>query len=613
MTPARGKTAQASHEDTTRIAERLFVAPAPRRMVLPILAFSLFGGYLLTYPQPVETSWWDILYRAAFVFAIPAFVAAAATKPLAEGLGGRMYLRRSTLMSFIGLIVVDASLLVATVGFTIYSLAAAVPYAVRTQRAVFLGYAAVLWVRTAILAGTSHSNYLRSLPAAVLQPVLGLLGLAVFVRTTLGDWLTAALVFGIFLSTAIGFMEIAKRPLQKAFGINGLKLMRHTLDHITELGDEGREEIESFFASISVPARVRIGTVTFRGDGGTRAVFVAPMVHPGPMGYIGGSDLPAKLRARLSDVTGAILVAHGPTTHDENPATIHEVDKLAAATRDLIRGTAFAPAASPMVRGREGRANVCAQLFGDRALLVGSLAPNPTDDIDSATGFAAIQEARLAGVADAVFVDAHNCMELGCGLTHFGTPASHEILAATRKAVQAALAAPRGPLRVGEAGRQGICDPKDGIGSEGIRVLVTEAAGRKTALVLFDGNNMVPGLRDRILERLKPLVDDAEVLTTDNHSVNVTMGGFNPVGLKYDQGALVDLTEAVVTEALASLEPTEAGIACGFVDDFVIFGPESSARLTTSVNATVAILRPAFVVTFLLSLTASVLSLFLLD
>src|SRR6059036_2419721 len=67
---ARGKTAQAAHEDTTRIAGRLFWAPAPLRMVLPILGLSLFGGLLLTYPARIETSIWDLLYRAIFVCAI---------------------------------------------------------------------------------------------------------------------------------------------------------------------------------------------------------------------------------------------------------------------------------------------------------------------------------------------------------------------------------------------------------------------------------------------------------------------------------------------------------------------------------------------------------------
>lgn len=43
------------------------------------------------------------------------------------------------------------------------------------------------------------------------------------------------------------------------------------------------------------------------------------------------------------------------------------------------------------------------------------------------------------------------------------------------------------------------------------------------------------------------------------------------------------------------------------------FEPGSAAHLTTSVNTTLAILRPAFVARFLLALTASGRSLFLLD
>ncbi len=166
---------------------------------------------------------------------------------------------------------------------------------------------------------------------------------------------------------------------------------------------------------------------------------------------------------------------------------------------------------------------------------------------------------------------------------------------------------------MGFASRREIASPEEGIGSEGVQALVTEVAGKKSALVLFDGNNMIPGLRDKIRERLASVVEDVEILTTDNHSVNVTLGGFNPVGLHYDHGELVEATAKVVKEAIGNLEPAGAGIASGYVEDLQVFGPESAARLTTSVNATVAILRPAFVATFLLALTASVLSLFLLD
>ena len=607
------KNAQRSQVDTARIASRLFWAPAPRRMIIPTIALSIFGGFLLIYPRTLAESWLDLLYRAVFVFAFPAFVSTVVTKPLAESLGGRMYLRRSALLAFIGLIVVNAILLVATVGLTIYSVSTGLQYRFSVPRAVLLGYAAVLWTRAVILAATSQSSHLRSLPAALVQPILGLLGLALFVPTTLADWATAAIVFGIFLATAIGFTEIAKRPLQKAFGFDGLRLMRFVLDHLTEQGDEGREEIEAFFTKIAVPARVRVGVLSIHFRSGRRGALIAPMVHPGPLGRICGSDLPAKLRARLSGTADSVFVVHGPTTHDENPANTNEVNRVADLAKELLLQARHGSLASSLVRVAERRANVCVQMFGEAALIVASLAPNPTDDIESAIGFAATQEARLAGAEEAVFVDAHNCLEVGSGLTHFGSEAAHDIITATRKAVERARAAPRGSLKAGVASRTNVGTPRNGIGSEGIQALVFEVEGRKNAYLVFDGNNMVPGLREKILERLQGTVDDAEVLTTDNHSVNITLGGFNPVGVGVDPAVLVDLSETVVREAVAALEPAEAGIASGHVDNLLIFGPESAARLTTSVNSTVAILRPASAVTFLLALTASVLSLFLID
>jgi len=607
------KNAQRSQVDTARITSRLFWAPAPRRMIIPTIALSIFGGFLLVYPRMLAGSWLDLLYRAVFVFALPAFVATAVTKPLAESLGGRMYLRRSALLAFIGLIVVNAILLLATVGLTIYSISTRLQYRLSVPRAVLLGYAAVLWTRAVILEATSQSSHLRSLPAALVQPILGLVGLAVFVPTTFADWATAVIVFGIFLATAIGFTEIAKRPLQKAFGFDGLRLMRFVLDHLTEQGDEGREEIEAFFTKIAVPARVRVGVLSIHFRGGRRGALIAPMVHPGPLGRICGSDLPAKLHARLSGTADPVIVVHGPSTHDENPANTNEVNRVADLAKELLLQARHGPLASSLVRIAERRANVCVQMFGEAALIVASLAPNPTDDIESAIGFAATQEARLAGAEEAVFVDAHNCLEVGSGLTHFGSEAAHDIITATRKAVERARAAPRASLKAGVASRTNVGTPRNGIGSEGIQALAFEVEGRKNAYLVFDGNNMVPGLREKILERLQRTVDDAEVLTTDNHSVNITLGGFNPVGVGVDPAVLVDLSEAVVREAVAGLEPAEAGIASGHVDNLLIFGPESAARLTTSVNSTVAILRPASAVTFLLALTASVLSLFLID
>src|SRR6266508_4037910 len=154
MQARRPTTVGESQAETTRLARRLFLSPRPQRMVVPILAFAIVEAYLLVYPSLDARR----VAVGAVAIALPACVAALATVPVAERLGGRMYFRRSFLLVFISLILLGSFELVAV-----------------------LGYGAILWIREVILSATSNSKHLRSLPAASLHPLLGLAGLALFV------------------------------------------------------------------------------------------------------------------------------------------------------------------------------------------------------------------------------------------------------------------------------------------------------------------------------------------------------------------------------------------------------------------------------------------------
>jgi len=590
----RPKTVGESHAETTRMARRLFVAPPPARMVLPILAFAAMEAYLLVYPALDAMR----VFLGTFAIALPAYAAALLTVPVAEGLGGRMYYRRSFLLVFLGLLVAGAFQLVAASALSLYSVAANVPYGVRMDKVLVLGYGGVLWIREVILSATSHSKHVRSLPAASLHPLLGLLGLALFVPYDFMDVILALLVFVVFFFAAVGYAEIAKRPLLRSFGVDGLSLLRMALDQYTDPDEGGIAELERFFDSISVSARVRVAGVAFRTARGLKALFLAPTVHPGPMGRVGGSDLPAKVAKGLEDLTPRVLVAHGPTTHDENPATTAEVGKVAESVRRLLAPASFASTAGRAVRASFGRASALAQAFGDVVVIVATFAPEPSDDIDGATGHAAVQEARLSGARDAIFVDAHNCLVEGAGLTLFGSEASHEVIQAAKRATEAALKASQGRVRVGYGRRSGFCTPDQGLGARGIEALIVEVDGQRTAYVLFDGNNMVPGLRDAVRGRLASVVQESEALTTDNHAVNLTMNGFNPVGAVLEAETILREAEAAVRAAVGDLEPVEVAAFAEDLSDFRIFGPQTASRLTTSINATMAVLRPALYITW---------------
>ncbi|MFQ6013694.1 MAG: DUF2070 family protein, partial [Thermoplasmata archaeon] len=501
---------QAQQQVTAAMMSRLFRAPPPAWVFLAILLASLLTGYLANLALPTSRA----VLLGLVAFALPVGAAALLTKPLAEALGGKMYLRRAALLGVFGLGLV-----------LLAALAALLIPGASMVRYLLVGWASTLWVRQAALMALSHSSPARSLPAVVIQPLLGSAVLPLFFSLTAGDWIVGLLASVAFYASGLVFTLVAVIPLERASGVDGLSMMRYSLDHWTEKGREGTEEMEAFFATFAHRVTVPAGLLSVKREGARPALLVVASLHPGPYGRLGGSDLPTKLRDSLA-MEADILVPHGPSTHDQNPATSQEAAKLATWVRETLPEVPFHDAASRFVRVTKGGVSVGCQIFDDTALLLATLAPRPTDDIDFATGFAALAAAREEGVRGAILADAHNCLVPGSGAMVFGSEESYALLEATRGAVRAAKGQMGDGLRVGVASDTGLVDPDRGLGPGGIQAFVTEVDGQKTAYLLFDGNNMVPELRERLLGSIDDLVDEAEVLTSDNHVVNNTLPGF---------------------------------------------------------------------------------------
>jgi putative membrane protein len=574
----------------------IFRAPEPASLLGFILLLSALLG-VIAWGTTQGLVWGSALGLG--VFGLPVLGTALVTKPLAEVLGGKMYLRRSTLLALFGEVMVLPWLLA---------------YEVlrwgTLERFLLVGLASTLWLRQVILLATSHSNPFRSLPAAMVQP---LLGFAILLPLVSGgylqfnpyDALVGAMALGSFGLMGFAFTAVAIRPLSRGFGVDGLAMLRYSLDHWTEHGEEGKEEMEAFFDAWGTDARTRLGVLLFREGLAARVMVVVPTVHPGPFGNLGGSNLPEKLGRSLGDLCPSVLVPHGPSTHDENMATSAQVEKLAQEVRRLVSNLTPVPVASPMVRVGRGAANVTAQAFGDGVVVLASQAPRPTDDLDAATGHAIASSVRGAGAAEAIVVDAHNCLEVGSGMVNFGSQESLDLVEAAAEAARQALKGRTTGLRVGYAIRSELANPVCGLGPQGVQVLVVAAGDQKAAYLLYDGNNMVPGLREKILQGIKDLVEEAEVLTTDNHVVNAWIPGFNPVGLRWDHDELVRVSRELVVRALGDLQEVEVGVGSGVVDGVRVWGHQSAVRLTSTIQSIMTTLRLNAVLTLGFAITLS--------
>jgi putative membrane protein len=236
---------------------------------------------------------------------------------------------------------------------------------------------------------------------------------------------------------------------------------------------------------------------------------------------------------------------------------------------------------------QKGAIKLLAQRFGNSVLFVSTLSPESTEDIEYGLGLVASAEARTQGAQDAALIDAHNCTAPYASSMWAGTKNSFDLIDAIREASSRLMQSEplKSDIKLGIASRGPIFRRDEGMGDLGIQVALVEVAGQRTAYVLVDANNMVPNLREIIVSALK--VDEAEVMTTDNHVVN-SYSGVNLLGFKADNGVLLKAIIELVDEAQANLEPVRAGMNTQQANGVSVFGSQKTAQLASTVNAIMA-------------------------
>lgn len=550
----------------------------------------------------------DDVYQGIFYIGVPTLVASFLTTPVDRWLGGKMTYNRSSLLALVCEVVIVVVLLVAGVVAILTSFG---------QRFVFHalieGLAFIFSLRLLIVMAVSHRNPLRaSLPASI-QTLTAAVLLFVYSGTLryfeIGGPITRAylsrpeeapeellavvpqdfviLIALCFLySVAVwGLIVVVNYPWRRSLGVNAFDMLRGFIGHVAE----GSRELEEVFEQIGEQAVVPVTVLSFkRPAGDEKARFVVPMVHPGPMGEIGGGNLPERI-ARATK--GLAFAPHATASHDFNLVTEREVEKLLDAADRAFHRIEYAPTATASSRITVGEASVLAQAFDDDVLEIATFAPGFADDIDFAVGLSAMAETRASWVDDILLVDAHNSNngfnDGNLGHVTPGSQRSVDLMAAARRAGEHLGTVSQGAMGLGVAHDSTNWTPQDGIGPLGIRVAVLRVDGHETAYILIDGNNMAPGLRDQIVERGMALVDEVEVMTTDTHVVN-TMESVNQVGDHIDHDAIIDTVHRLVETARNDVEPVVAGMETERVE-VTVFGNDRTETLASHTNAALSI------------------------
>ncbi len=523
-------------------------------------------------------------------YLLPALAALALTPLLARWFSGKLDYGWSGLTAAIGLII---SLFISLSPILL----------IRSSFPVFfaISLAIVFTFRMLLLAAVVDFHLRRVVIPALLHSGIAVLGAAPFLGLHFVQ--LSILLHIVFAIAVLLFIIVIERPMKANFKVGPLELANAFLAHLSE----GSKKLDDFFRSIGESVVVPQVSLVMQREAKEEIIVTVPNVHPGPLGEIGGSNLPKILHGILGNGS---MVFHGSASHDFNPVDEVEVRKVGAAVKQTLPPSCSNTTCTESVRSRCGSVDVLTQAFGDTVLIIATRSPLVTEDLEFSVGYA-IMKSGEKYFRHVAFVDAHNCMDALSDGVHPATELAMEYGGATDAAFSATAQKKQIPFSAGYASRVFPFSRQEGFGDLGVQVLVIEAGVQKTAYVLFDGNNMQTGARDEIRRRLLFHVDECEITTTDTHVVN-TISGRNQVGLKVNVDAFFPLVKEAVMEAIADTAPARSEGSTAWCKGIVVFGSQRISQIASTVNSMMGFILPVAIIILLGAFLTTAMAYFVL-
>jgi len=425
-------------------------------------------------------------------------------------------------------------------------------------RLCLLGFSAAMILRLLVFSSTASMGHTRLLASSFFQPLLSVVPFVVF-WAQVGYQFTPYVLSFFAVSLAVSvlapftFLFLVNRVGEKTLGMQPMSLFKaFMLNWVLNLNAPFEELLEK----LGEQRDIKTSLLKFDTAKG-KVVLVVPSVHPGPFKNVGSSVLPSLLKSDVERELGCIVsVPHGLLGHEFDLVSQAEnrkiVSSVAGALRDL---DVFEVKVSPFVKVTNGLATACCQVFGGSAFMSFTLAPRTIEDLPDELGFFVRQEAKKHGLDLCAVVNAHNSIDGKAEMLE----SLDSLKDVAARCFEKVVSMERLPLSVGSATvlpREFSLE--DGMGSGGITAIVIRSGEQKTVYVVIDGNNMVSGLREKILASLCSMgFDDGEVFTTDTHAVSALVlrsRGYHAIGELMDNERLIGYVKTAAAKAEGNMD-----------------------------------------------------------
>jgi len=431
--------------------------------------------------------------------------------------------------------------------------------------AVIVGLFAVVPPRALAVFSMSRTSFASRALFSLLQPSLIVLTTIIFLGLPAGRMITGLLLASLVgLVFAFALIVTIERIGRKAIGFSPIRMFRAFL---TDWLEGQNDELESYLTELGVETEVEAAAFAFRkkGTDAPKAVMLVSTLHPGPFLNIGSSVMPFLFESLMERRFGAVaMFPHGVSGHELNLVSQEQNERILSWVLSNLASSSYVGHATPVDRSTNEVATATSQVFDGCALVTMTTAPLDMEDVpsDVANNLSGLTHGKFRSLA---LIDAHNCLTGPTTMTAQKVGALQEAALAS---LQISAEQRPTPFKIGAAhARPHDFNLKQGYGPGGVSVIVVEVKSQRFAYVCVDGNNMIRGLREKILGRLNRLgLDDGEVMTTDTHMVNGVVParlGYHPVGEVAAWDPLVNQIASVCKEALTRLEEAEVAVVAG--------------------------------------------------
>jgi putative membrane protein len=584
-----------SIDDAKKHYRSMFTLPS-LKLALAAVAVVCFVIGLLTYAVPSH-GLISALLLALSLFALTV-VADLAVSKLVLRKDPIFTLRRTNVVSLVGMVF--------WLIFVLIGVVLELPFGWQIWESLTLiGFAAVVTLRIIVFMATSDAPAWRRGLSVLLQPTLCLVPFVLLWAGISSSDILRVLPF-IVLSPIVAFLTALLffypiKRLGATYSISSLPLFKAFMANWVT---GANAPLEKFFEEMGEDTDVEVKILKFESSKPKAAIIVAS-VHPGPFKNIGSSLLPSMMKHEFQkEYNCEACTPLGILGHERDLASQMQNQKIVSKTLASAKFAVSADSASPSVRISEGVASTSCQIFGDTVFLSFTLAPETTEDLPEELGRMVSEEVAKYGLKHALVVNSHNSLTDKVAVEeHLDT-----LRSAASECIRKAVTQPTSQFRVGAAS---VYPPdfslKSGMGTGGITAIVVEVQKQKTAYIVIDGNNMVSGLREKLLAALGSAgFSESEVFTTDTHAVSAIVTsrqahhGYHPIGEAMDQELLTRIILDVAKKAEGNLEASKVGCLQLVVPQVRAIGEARLKSMTTLVHRAIQKIKQTAIPVFAL-------------